>query len=278
MTLSVVNGIVSDQISIKDRAFNYGDGVFETIVVHNKKLHYWAEHYDRLKTGCERLSIKAPDEAELLTDIAKLNFDTKSSVIKIVVSRGQGGRGYSVDGIEKPNIVISNNPWPQFVETYQQQGIKARLCQHRLIINPALAGIKHLNRLDQVLARNEWHNDDFQEGLMLDQNDHLLEGISTNLFVKINQQWITPATKNCAVAGVMRAVILSKAAEIGLNIEQRQIHHSELSLVEEMFVSNSVWGIVPVQSCDAYSFVIGKVSQQLKMELEQDKESVLYVI
>lgn len=269
---------MADQISIKDRAFNYGDGVFETIAVHHYKLHYWSEHYYRLKVGCDKLAIKPPNENDLLSDIAKLDLSESSSVLKIVVSRGDGGRGYSVIGVGEPNIVISKNPWPAFVEPYQQKGIKVRLCQHRLTINSALAGIKHLNRLDQILARNEWHNDDYQEGLMLDQNDYLLEGISSNLFVKINQQWITSPIKDCAIAGVMREAVVRKMNELGINMEQRKIHVSELSSVKEMFVSNSIWGIVPVVSCESNLFAIGNNTQQLQMEIEQERESVSYVI
>lgn len=276
MSLSIINGVLTDQISIKDRGLNYGDGVFETIAVHHKKLHYWTAHYNRLKMSCERLSIKAPDEKTLSADIAQLAFDATSSVIKIIVTRGQGGRGYSSEGISEPNIVISNNPWPSFVESYQQQGIKVRLCEHRLIINPALAGIKHLNRLDQVLARNEWHNDEYQEGLMLDQDDNLLEGISTNVFVKIDQQWITTPSKACVVDGVMRAAVLRNADKADINIEQRMITYSDLSNVKEMFVTNSIWGIVPVRSCESYLFKIGNDCRKLQKSLEKD--SVSYVI
>lgn len=270
--------MLADQVSIKDRAFNYGDGVFETVAVHDTKMHYWSEHYHRLKLGCDRLGIKPPNENDLLNDIAKLDLSENSAVLKIVVSRGEGGRGYSVNDVGEPNIVISKNSWPVFVESYQQEGIKVRLCQHRLIINPALAGIKHLNRLDQVLARNEWHNDDYQEGLMLDQDDYLLEGISSNLFVKINQQWITPPVKDCAVAGIMRNAVVRKMDDLGINLEQRKIHVSELSSVKEMFVSNSIWGIVPVVSCESNLFEKGDNTQQLQMGIEQEKESVSYVI
>lgn len=269
---------MADQISIKDRAFNYGDGVFETIAVHHNKLHYWSEHFHRLKLGCDSLGIKPPNENDLLSDIAKLDLSESSSVLKIVVSRGEGGRGYSVSGVGEPNTVISKNPWPVFVGPYQQEGIKVRLCQHRLIINPALAGIKHLNRLDQVLARNEWHNDDYQEGLMLNQGDYLLEGISSNLFVKINQQWITSPAKDCVVAGVMRDAVVRKMDGLGINLEQRKIHVSELSSVKEMFVSNSIWGIVPVVYCESNVFEIGNNTQQLQTKIEQEKESVSYVI
>ncbi|MDH5423717.1 MAG: aminodeoxychorismate lyase [Gammaproteobacteria bacterium] len=278
MITTIVNGIATDQISVKDRALNYGDGVFETIAVQTNKLYYWAEHYRRLKAGCERLGIAAPAEATLLTDITKLSFTEASSVVKIIVSRGQGGRGYASDPQNQPTVIISNNLWPDYVESYQQQGITVRLCQHRLLINPALAGIKHLNRLDQVLARSEWQNNMIQEGLMLDQNDNIVEGISSNVFMKINKQWLTAPDSHCAVAGVMREAVLRRAAKAGLQITQRHVHQSELPLIEQMFVCNSIWGIVPVRACESYEFKSADDIKRLQTELEQDTKSAPYVI
>lgn len=277
LVLSLINGIPADHVSVKDRAFNYGDGLFETIAVHGNQLHYWKEHYQRLLKGCQVLGFDAPLETDLLEQIRKLDFDADASVLKIVVSRGQGGRGYSTAGIDKTNIIITLYPWPDFVNTYQQQGITVRLCEHRLIINPALAGIKHLNRIDQVLARNEWHNDNIQEGLMLDADGCLLEGISSNLFIRINNQWITAAVKDCAVDGVIRNAVIVIAANNKVKIEERKIHQSELSSVQSMFVCNSIWGIVPVTACDSYRFEIGEHIKQFQMELEWEIEAQSYV-
>lgn len=243
-----------------------------------KKLHYWSAHYLRLKQGCERLGITPPKEVDLLDDLKKLSVTESSAVLKLVISRGEGGRGYSAMGVDKATVILSLNPWPDFVETYQRKGIDVRLCQHRLIINPALAGIKHLNRLDQVMARNEWHNDSIKEGLMLDQNDHIVEGVSTNIFIKINDSWLTPPTHTCAVAGIMRDAVLKKAEQTGINIEQRKIHHSELSSAKQMFVTNSIWGLVPVVACESYQFDTGDDYKHLQMDLEQDIESVSYDI
>lgn len=276
MTSVLVNGVSTDQLSIKDRAFNYGDGVFETIAVSERRLHYWSEHFQRLKQGCERLAIKPPVEVELIADIKKMQFPNGPSVLKIVCSRGLGGRGYATTGSEQPSLIISINSWPRFVLDYQQQGVNVRLCQHRLIINPALAGIKHLNRLDQVLARNEWHNEQIQEGLMLDQHGYLLEGVSTNLFVMIDNQWCTAAANECAVAGVIRHAIINKAKLINMNIEERKIHQSELASVQQMMVCNSIWGVVPVNSCDSYQFEISDDCRLLQAEIEKEKRTVSY--
>ncbi|MDH5517754.1 MAG: aminodeoxychorismate lyase [Gammaproteobacteria bacterium] len=276
MTRVLVNGIATELLSVYDRAVNYGDGVFETIAVSGRQLHYWQAHFQRLTQGCQRLSITAPAETALLADIAKLSFPDAPSVLKIVLTRGQGRRGYATTGDEQPAVILSLSNWPEFVSSYQQQGIHLRLCQHRLIINPVLAGIKHLNRLDQVMARNEWHNEQIQEGLMLDQHGYLLEGISTNLFVMMDNQWFTAAASECAVAGIMRNAIISISARIGIPIEERKIHQSELSSVQQMMVCNSIWGLVPVISCDQYRFQTGDICSRLQSEIEKDKTTVSY--
>ena len=278
MINAVVNGALTNQVSITDRAFNYGDGVFETIAVHNKALHYWNEHYQRLEKGCEALGISSPSESELLADIKKLALSANSSIIKVVISRGQGGRGYSAAGVTQTTTVITQHEWPGYITRYQSQGINSRICQHRLLINPALVGIKHLNRLDQVLARNEWHNDDIQEGFMLDRDDNIIEGTCTNIFLKTSKGWVTPADDSCAVAGVMRAAVINKASQTGLVINKQSVKLSELASVKECFVCNSIWGVVPVLSCDSYHFEINDDMRQIQTELEQEIETVSYVI
>lgn len=278
MIKALINGEPATTVSIKDRAFNYGDGVFETIAVKNKQLQFWSSHFLRLKKGCQKLGIDQPDEKQLLSDIKQLITESDQFVLKILISRGTGGRGYAVDGVLSATIVLSLNPWPVDIETKQTHGINTRLCQHRLAINPALAGIKHLNRIDQVIARNEWHNTDITEGIMLDYEDYLIEGTATNLFVKINGQWQTAPEKNCAVAGTIRAFVLAHAGKKNLAICERKVHHSELSSVEEMFVCNSIWGIVPVVSCDQLQLTAGDDTRHLQKELEQHLVSYSYDI
>ena len=278
MINAIVNGILTDQISITDRALNYGDGVFETVAVHNGALHYWHEHYQRLQKGCEVLGISAPSESALIADIKKLSLSASSSIIKIIISRGQGGRGYSASGVSHATSIIMLHEWPEYIARYQSQGINSRICQHRLIINPALVGIKHLNRLDQVLARNEWHNDDIQEGFMLDSDANVIEGTCTNIFFKTANGWMTPAADTCAVAGVMRSAIINKADKMNLVINQQALNLSELAAAKECFVTNSIWGVVPVLTCDKYRFEISDDIRQLQTELQQEIESVSYVI
>jgi len=278
MIKSIINSQSASNISIEDRAFQYGDGVFETIAVDNKKLQFWSEHYQRLIAGCKKLAITPPSEQLLLEDIRQLVTDENQYVVKLIVSRGCGGRGYLADSSLTPNIVVTLNDWSGDIQQKQEAGIRIRICQHRLVINPTLAGIKHLNRLDQVIARNEWHNSDFDEGIMLDLNDNLLEGTASNLFAKINNQWHTAAVQDCAVAGVIRAFVLEQLTNKNKVCIENKMNKSELPLIEEMFVCNSVWGIVPVTQCEEFEFSTGNDTRDLQKEMDQQVDSRSYVI
>ncbi len=278
MIKALINSQLTSNISIEDRAFQYGDGVFETIAVNNKMLQFWPEHYQRLIAGCNKLGITPPAEQTLLKDIKQLVTENNLFVLKIIVSRGCGGRGYLANSSLTPSIVITLNDWPGHIQQKKEAGIHTRICQHRLLINPALAGIKHLNRLDQVIARNEWHNNDFDEGIMLDLNDNLLEGTASNLFVKINNRWQTADDHDCAVTGVIRGFVLEQLVNKKITCIEEKINKSELSLVQEMFVCNSVWGIIPVTRCDEFEFSIGNDTRELQKDLDQQVNSGSYVI
>jgi len=278
MIKSIINGELTSVISVQDRAFNFGDGVFETIAVNNKKLQFWVEHYRRLIHGCELLGITVPSEKKLLNDIKQLEIDNGQYVLKIIVSRGSSGRGYVADSVITPTVVVTLNSWPDNIHDKRAKGVESRLCHHRLVINPALAGIKHLNRIDQVIARNEWHNNDIAEGIMLDHNNNLIEGTASNLFVKIKNQWQTAAVQDCAVAGVIRAFVLARFADSNMSCVERKINRTELSSVQEMFVCNSVWGILPVTQCDNYELPVGNDTLELQKEFVQQLDRRSYVI
>ncbi|MEY3788203.1 MAG: hypothetical protein RLZ75_2410, partial [Pseudomonadota bacterium] len=178
----LVNGTPQTHIEISDRGFQYGDGLFETITVHNSKAVFLQQHINRLTAACQRLHIPTPDLDTLHTEIKHLCQHTEHSVLKIIITRGSGGRGYRQPDNIQPTRILSLHPFPTYPDSYYQQGITARFCDTRLGLNPTLAGMKHLNRLEQVLARAEWQDDSVQEGIMLDINDCVIEGTMSNLF------------------------------------------------------------------------------------------------
>ncbi|WP_198265595.1 aminodeoxychorismate lyase [sulfur-oxidizing endosymbiont of Gigantopelta aegis] len=248
-------------VAVNDRGLAYGDGLFETIAFVNEQLHHWALHWQRLVLGCERLAIKPPDEAFLLAQINlkmtqdKLDSGSPERVVKIILTRGIGGRGYQFPECNKPSLIIQILPWPERPLQHYQAGIDALVARTCLAKQPALAGIKHLNRLEQVLARNEFSDDKFQEGLMLECSDHdslltrfMIEGIASNLFFVIEGQLMTPKIANSGVQGTMRQAILLLAAKSSITIEEADYPLEILKQASEVFFCNSLSGIIPMAS------------------------------
>lgn len=251
----LVNGKVTDHISILDRGLQYGDGLFETILLKNSRLILWDEHIARLLEGCQRLSLEQPRPQLLATEAQQIIGLETSGVLKIIVTRGEGGRGYKI-GPNNPTRIISLYPAPVYLAENASLGIQARICQTRLSINPTLAGLKHLNRLEQVLARSEWQEETITEGLILDTEDFAVEGTMSNVFIEKDGVFSTPLLDRNGVAGVMRKHLLSL-----ISCQEKRITLPEVLEADSLFFCNSVIGIWPVKQLDNQTFTI---SEQLK--------------
>ena len=177
----LINGQSAEHISVLDRGFQYGDGLFETLRVSTGKPRCWTQHMTRLAAGCQVLHIAMPEPALLLSEAMSLCAGRRDGVLKIIVTRGVGERGYAPPAQAATTRVLSLSSAAVFPQTYYRDGVSVRVCDTRLAGNPVLAGIKHLNRLEQVLARAEWRNE-VAEGLMLDNNNNVIEGTMSNLF------------------------------------------------------------------------------------------------
>lgn len=242
-----VDGTPRDTIPADDRALQYGDGLFETLTVFDGQARRWPRHYSRLLLGCERLNIPAPDEQWLLAEIAACAAEQSACVIKLILSRGSGGRGYRAPAVPQARCILSRHPLPDYPEAYYREGVDVRLCETRLGCNPALAGIKHLNRLEQVLARSEW-DDEFQEGLMLDGEGRLIEGVMSNLLLGREGRLLTPRLTTCGVAGTMLAELKALALAEGLALDERELRPDDLHGADELMLCNSLIGLWPVRS------------------------------
>lgn len=266
LPLIFINGKQAHEHSVLDRAFTFGDGVFETLLCIDAKLPLWELHKQRLLVGCQRLHIDIQiSELERLLADAQLQTSFAKSVCKITVSRGVGGRGYAVDTSVRPTIVIGFFPFPEQVENLSESGVSLGICIHRLSQNEALAGIKHLNRLDNVLARRECQNRGLEDGVVLDQLGSVVEATSSNLFVCINGQWLTPAITMCGVEGVTRRVVLEELAPVlNVSIYVDSVSPGQLDKVEEAFICNSVNGIVPVVAIDENKMPVGQATRNFQ--------------
>lgn len=249
-----VNGLATSLVDVADRGFQYGDGLFETFLVHLGRPVFWQAHLKRLERGCTRLGFPFPAPELLRREAEMACAGQAQGVLKLQLTRGRGGRGYALPAQVEPTRVVSLYPLPARLKEIRQQGVRVCLCRTRLGINPDLAGIKHCNRLEQVLARSEWEDASVYEGLMCDVEGLLVEGTMTNLFWRQAETLLTPKLDRCGVAGIVRAWVIERAFEWGLPVQEVQVGPEALAEAEEVFLTNSVIGVVPVVE------VVGRLS------------------
>jgi 4-amino-4-deoxychorismate lyase len=270
---TLINGVVVDRIDAGDRGLLYGDGLFETMAVRNGQVSSWPRHMARLLAGCERLGIPAVDPDQLSRESRELLAGIRQGVLKLIVTRGSGGRGYRIPEKILPRRILQLHPWPDFPATASDEGVAVRLCAIRLCHNPVLAGIKHLNRLEQVLARREWDNPQIGEGLLLDVAGCLVEGTMSNLFLVRDQVLLTPDLSCCGVAGIMRSIILECAEQLSLTAEIRALDIADLKAADEVFICNSLIGIWPVIAIDGRPYPKGAITSQIQQRMQAAEDN-----
>ena len=257
----LVNGQANELVSSLDRGLLFGDGLFETIAVRNGTPAFWDDHIQRLQHGCKVLRLACPDCSLLRTEVNGLVDDEEECVIKIIVTRGVGGRGYSF-GEQSPTRIIQKFPWPDHPREYTDVGINLTLCRFRLSQQSRLAQIKHLNRLEQVLARDEWKHE-YQEGLVCDTQGNIIEATSSNVFFEVGGQLITPDLANCGVAGILRQQVIDYCSHHGIPLVIGNFGLNDMVRVEAMFVCNSIAGIWPVKRFNAMQVTRSVITERL---------------
>lgn len=257
------NGQIITEVEGWDRGLQFGDGLFETIRISNGNPVAFQFHEARLNRGMQRLGF--PEEAEanqiissaLAAFLGEANSNTGmgDGVLKVIVTRGNSARGYRPPQSAEINITAFFSDLSSYPEAYYQDGINVGFCRTQAVIQPQLAGLKHLNRLDCVLAASEVANKggEWQEGLMLNDLGFVIEGTMSNVFVNIDGQWITPKLERSGVAGTMRQRIIERA---DLDVTVRDVSKSEFNRVSSMFVCNSLIGIWPVSDVDGRALSI----------------------
>lgn len=261
--LSWVNGAPGELLSIRDRGLAYGDGLFETIAVRGGRPRLLSRHLARLQDGCRRMAIPLDVdqvEEEVLGFCAQLG----SGVAKLIVTRGEGMRGYLPPQPCQPVRILQGGAPPRYPASHAEEGVRLYPCATRLAEQPLLAGIKHLNRLEQVLARAEWQDDAYAEGLMRDGTGRVIEGVYSNLFLVRNGGLLTADLSRCGVAGVMRRELLERAIAAGLSVQVRDIEYAELLEANEVFLCNSQYGIWPVRGLQEQHWPLGPVTRKLQ--------------
>jgi 4-amino-4-deoxychorismate lyase len=254
----LVDGRAGACVSALDRGLAYGDGVFETIRFVDGRAPLWQGHIGRMERGCKRLGLALPPADRLLAECESVVADMAHAVVRITWTRGVGERGYAIAKPMPATRIVAAFPLASVPPHWYVTGMRVRLCGTRLAKQPLLAGIKHLNRLEQVLARAEWDDPAIDEGLMLDEDDRVIGATAANLFVVIDGVLATPALEGCGVAGVLRGELLARAPVV-----VRDIRIEELQEADEVFLSNAVRGIVPVGEWGAKRWAPGPVTRDL---------------
>jgi 4-amino-4-deoxychorismate lyase len=265
-TLWLVNGQPTG-VDPADRGLAYGDGLFETMGAVDGRIRWLDLHFDRLEDGCRRLAIPAPPRAMLEQEIAAHCPKQGRAIVKLIVTRGSGPRGYAPPETASPTRVLAISSWPEYDDSHYRRGIAVRVCRLRLGENTALAGIKHLSRLEQVLAELEIKGHAVQQGLVMDASNRVVGGTNSNLFAVNGAEVATPALTRCGVKGVMRRAVLEAATTLELRVTERDLTLEQVLGAEELFMTNSLFGVWPVATLDAQRFVVGPVTKRLMAHL-----------
>ena len=267
---SLINNEFKQKISILDRGFSYGDGFFETmswrnlggVVKPNIKVEYWKRHFKRIKAGCDLMNIRLPSENDVLRQREKIlvrsfHAGMQDGILKLIITRGVGGRGYKFENDMKPTIAFLTFPKSQPNRLVYENGVKIKFCKTKLYSHNRLHGLKHLNRLDSVMARSEWDNE-FFEGIFLDEKDNLVEGTMTNIFFIKGQTLITTPIDNSGIRGILRQVVMEKTKKLFDKVIVTKINKEKLKDFDQMFLTNSILKVVPVKSLGKKKFIIGE--------------------
>jgi 4-amino-4-deoxychorismate lyase len=270
----LVNGVPGNSISIRDRGLLYGDGVFRTLRAAQGKALHWSLHYLKLQHDCAKLGIVCPEEALLCAELDQVLAQHPDGVVKLIVTRGEGARGYTPSADAAPTRIWDFSPLPGYPPEWAAQGIKAHMCSLRLPAQPRLACVKHLNRLENVIAAMELsdaqsRDSQLAEGLLLDTDGHLIEGIRSNLFMVSQGGLVTPDLSRCGVAGIQRGRVMAWALQHGLTLQVRDVGLEETLHADELFIVNSVIGLWPIRELEQRHWSHFPIAEQIRHGLEQ---------
>lgn len=263
-SIVIINGEEQSNITIFNRNMQYGDGLFETCVAKDNQILFWNRHLSRLNIGCDKLKIKKIEESIWLKDIKKaLSLTSKKNcIIKLILSRGNSYRGYSYpDDIMPVRIVIVL----EMKKPQHKQSFSLEYSQSGYHSNPNLAGIKHCNRIEQILARATMQED---EAIMLDENKNIISVTQGNIFFIIGKRLFTPKLDRCGVIGSRRSLILELAKSIGLDVKEEEISMIQAKKADEVFISNSLIGIQSVSSIKGFQLPNSSMTKKIKAAFE----------
>lgn len=258
---SFVDGHPGAAVAVLDRGLLYGDGLFETVRFCDGVAPLWLRHWARLEAGASRLGLRMPPRAAVEATARRASEGLPRAVVRITLTRGVGERGYAPPAVPESTWIVTAAPAPVVPADWYTRGIRVRCCGLRLAAQPRLAGMKHLNRLEQVLARAEWNDPSIAEGLLADGTGNVISATAANLFMVRGAGLFTPALDECGVAGVARAEVMARR-----DVTVARLTWDDVMQADEVFLTSSLRGILPVSHIDARAFVPGAVARALQTE------------
>ena len=244
----IINGSPSQDVAIADRGFNFGDGHFTTIKIAAGQALLLDLHLARLQQACAALAIEFTQWNELLAVITQQALVLRGGVLKVTITRGEGGRGYSTLGCSRANWFLQHRSIPAQYSDWAREGIELMLCEYQQTVNPALAGLKTLNRLDQVMIKQELDANGMNDGLVCSTDGYVIETSVANVFWVIGDKVYTPSTERSGVEGVMKTHISNLLNKLGFSLKTGDYTISNVLTADEIFITNSVMEVVPVKS------------------------------
>ena len=235
-----INGVAQNTISITDRSVQFGDGCFTTTRVVDGKISWINSHLQRLQQDAERLRLPAINWNILQDEMSQRVQQIKQGVLKVIITRGSGGRGYSSAACEHPTRILVLSEYPLHYHTWRTRGISLALSPIPLARNPWLTGIKHLNRLEQILVRMHLEQTDADEALVLDTAGMLVECCAANLFWRKKMDVFTPDLSQSGVDGIMRRRITEYLATLSYRLHYVTEPISTLANADEIIVCNAL--------------------------------------
>ncbi|MGV3002578.1 aminodeoxychorismate lyase [Vibrio sp.] len=267
-----VNGKQQQSVSITDRSFQYGDGCFTTILVKYGQPLLLCAHKERIDFTCQKLFMSPPEWNQVEEWIeAAINASGHQTLalsgLKIHVSRGSGGRGYSPSGANSIQVVVQTFAYPEHYSIWQSEGIKVGVSATRLGINPQLAGLKHNNRLEQVLIKKEIDDTEYDDNIVLDIDGNVIEMSAANLFWVSNNQLYTPELVKNGVLGIKRKQVCEYAEQKKMIMNIGSYMLDDVLNADEVFITNALHGVVPIIQINNKEFNIGVITRAIQEKI-----------
>lgn len=246
--MSLINGTEQATLPASDRAIQFGDGCFTTARIREGQVEWLDDHLQRLALNCKALMLPFFEWDRLKQEMASQASGHSDGVLKVILTRGSGGRGYSAANCTTPARILTVSPYPAHYSQWRQDGIMLSLSPIRLGRNPSLAGLKHLNRLEQVLIRTHLEQTDADEALVLDSEEWVTECCAANLFWRAGDTVFTPTLSHAGVNGIMRQHCLRLLAQSRFRVVEVNAREAAVRQADEVVICNALMPVVPVRA------------------------------